>query len=138
MAVRAQYAEGVSGGKRVPGYLEEPGVDSNSRTETYAALRLHISNWRWAGVPFYLRTGKRLARKVTEIAVILKPVPHLAFQTKGSLGIQPNQIILTVQPDEGVSVSLGAKIPGPSMRIRPGQHGVPLRHGVHVRIARGL
>ena len=119
MAVRGQYAGGVSAGKRVPGYLEEPGVAPDSQTETYAALRLHISNWRWAGVPFYLRTGKRLARKITEIAVTLKPVPPLAFQSKGSLGIQSNQIILTVQPDEGVSVSLGAKIPGPSMRIRP-------------------
>jgi glucose-6-phosphate 1-dehydrogenase len=119
MAVRGQYAGGVSGGKKVSGYLEEPGVDPDSHTETYAALRLQISNWRWAGVPFYLRTGKRLARKITEIAVTLKPVPHLAFQSKGSLGVQSNQIILTVQPDEGVSVSLGAKIPGPSMRIRP-------------------
>jgi glucose-6-phosphate 1-dehydrogenase len=119
MAVRGQYASGVSAGKRVPGYLEEPGVAPDSHTETYAALRLQISNWRWAGVPFYLRTGKRLARKITEIAVTLKPVPHLAFQTKGSVGVQSNQIILTVQPDEGVSVSLGAKIPGPSMRIRP-------------------
>jgi glucose-6-phosphate 1-dehydrogenase len=70
-------------------------------------------------VPFYLRTGKRLSRKVTEIAVTLKPVPHLALQTSGSVGVQPNEIILTVQPDEGVSVSLGAKIPGPRMRIRP-------------------
>jgi glucose-6-phosphate 1-dehydrogenase len=119
MAVRAQYASGVSGGKQVPGYREEEGVDPNSRTETYAALRLHVSNWRWAGVPFYLRTGKRLARKVTEIAVTLKPVPHMAFRSQGSVGVQSNQIILTVQPDEGVSVSLGAKIPGPTMRIRP-------------------
>ncbi|MBV9312109.1 MAG: glucose-6-phosphate dehydrogenase (NADP(+)), partial [Solirubrobacterales bacterium] len=119
MSVRAQYGPGVSAGTPVPGYREEEGVDPNSRTETYAALRLHISNWRWAGVPFYLRTGKRLARKVTEIAVTLKPVPHLAFQTSGSVGVQPNQIILTVQPDEGVSVSIGAKIPGPRMRIRP-------------------
>ena len=78
-----------------------------------------MSNWRWAGVPFYLRTGKRLARKVTEIAVELKPVPHLAFQAHGSLGVQPNQLVLTVQPDEGVSLSLGAKIPGARMRIRP-------------------
>jgi glucose-6-phosphate 1-dehydrogenase len=119
MAVRGQYAGGKSGGKKVSGYLEEPGVAPDSHTETFVALRLHISNWRWAGVPFYLRTGKRLARKLTEIAVTLKPVPHLAFQSKGSLGVQSNQIILTVQPDEGVSVSLGAKIPGPSMRIRP-------------------
>ena len=119
MTVRAQYAAGVSGGEDVVGYREEDGVDPESRTETYAALRLHISNWRWAGVPFYLRTGKRLARKVTEIAVLLKPVPHLAFKSSGSVGVQPNQIILTVQPDEGVTVSLGAKIPGPRMRIRP-------------------
>jgi glucose-6-phosphate 1-dehydrogenase len=119
MAVRAQYASGVVGGEPVPGYLEEPGVAAGSRTETYAALKLEISNWRWAGVPFYLRTGKRLARKLTEIAVVLRPVPHLAFQSTGSVGVQSNQIVLTVQPDEGVSVSLGAKIPGPRMRIRP-------------------
>ena len=119
MAVRAQYGPGAVGGERVLGYREEEGVAPDSRTETYAALRLHVSNWRWAGVPFYLRTGKRLARKVTEIAVTLKPVPHLAFQSIGSVGVQSNQIILTVQPDEGVSVSLGAKIPGARMRIRP-------------------
>ena len=119
ITVRAQYGPGVAGGKRVPGYLEEEGIPPDSRTETYAALRLHVSNWRWAGVPFYLRTGKRLARKVTEIAVTLKPVPHVAFQSNGSVGVQQNQIILTVQPDEGVSVSVGAKIPGTRMRIRP-------------------
>ena len=83
------------------------------------ALRLEVDNWRWAGVPIYLRTGKRLARKVTEIAVTLKPVPHLAFQAQGSVGVQPNQIILAMQPNEGVSISLGAKIPGTRMRIRP-------------------
>jgi len=119
MAVRAQYGDGVSGGEDVSGYRQEEGVAEDSRTDTFVALRLAISNWRWAGVPFYLRTGKRLARKVTEIAVTLKPVPHLAFQSGGSVGVQPNQIILTVQPDEGVTVSLGAKIPGPRMRIRP-------------------
>jgi glucose-6-phosphate 1-dehydrogenase len=119
LAIRAQYGPGVTGGKRVPGYREEEGVPADSRTETYAALRLHVSNWRWAGVPFYLRTGKRLARKVTEIVVTLKPVPHVAFQSTGSVGVQQNQIILTVQPDEGVSVSVGAKIPGTRMRIRP-------------------
>ncbi len=119
MAVRAQYGPGKTGGQAVPGYREEPGVAPDSRTETYAAIRVHVSNWRWAGVPFYLRTGKRLARKVTEIAVTLKPVPHLAFQSTGSVGVQQNQIILTMQPDEGVSVSIGAKIPGARMRIRP-------------------
>ncbi len=119
MAVRARYTAGVVGGVRVPGYQEEAGVAAASRTPTYAALRLEISNWRWAGVPFYLRTGKRLARKLTEIAVILKPVPHVAFQSDGSMGIRANQIIFTLQPDEGVSVSIGAKIPGSRMRIQP-------------------
>ncbi|MGH2872893.1 MAG: glucose-6-phosphate dehydrogenase [Solirubrobacteraceae bacterium] len=119
MAVRAQYAPGVVGGIEVPGYREEDGVARYSRTPTYAALRLHVSNWRWAGVPFYLRTGKRLARKLTEIAVVLKQIPHVALQSSGSVGIQANQIVLTVQPDEGVSVSIGAKIPGTRMRIRP-------------------
>ena len=94
-------------------------MPEDSHTETYAALRLEVHNWRWAGVPIVLRTGKRLARKVTEIAVQLKPVPHMAFQSKGSVGVQPNQLILTMQPNEGVSLSLGAKIPGASMRIRP-------------------
>ena len=117
--VRAQYTAGVEGGEEVVGYLEEDGVPDDSRTETYAALRLEVHNWRWAGVPIFLRTGKRLARKVTEIAVQLKPVPHLAFQSHGSVGVQPNQLVLTMQPNEGVSLSLGAKIPGSSMRIRP-------------------
>jgi glucose-6-phosphate 1-dehydrogenase len=119
IAVRAQYAEGESGGEHVGGYLQEPDVPSDSNTETFAALRLEVDNWRWAGVPFYLRTGKRLARKVTEVAVTLKPVPHLAFKQEGSLGVRPNQLILTMQPNEGVSLSLGAKIPGTRMRIRP-------------------
>jgi glucose-6-phosphate 1-dehydrogenase len=119
MAVRGQYGPGHVGGEDVPGYLDEPGVPPDSATETYAALRLEVQNWRWAGVPFYLRTGKRLARKVTEIAVELKPVPHLAFQTDGSVGVRPNVLVLTLQPNEGVSLSLGAKIPGTRMRIRP-------------------
>src|SRR3954466_4069463 len=117
--VRAQYAQGTVGGEEVPGYLQEEGVPEDSRTETYAAVRLNIKNWRWAGVPFYLRHGKRLARKTTEIAVTLKPVPHLAFQQEGSLGVQPNQLILGVQPNEGVTLSLVAKIPGARMSVRP-------------------
>jgi glucose-6-phosphate 1-dehydrogenase len=119
MAVRAQYAPGMAEGKEVPGYLDEDDVPDDSETETYVALRLEVDNWRWAGVPIYLRTGKRLARKVTEIAVTLKPVPHLAFRAEGSVGVQPNQLVLTMQPNEGVSLSLGAKIPGTRMRIRP-------------------
>jgi glucose-6-phosphate 1-dehydrogenase len=117
--VRAQYTAGMAEGKEVTGYLEEEGVPDDSRTETYAALRLFVDNWRWAGVPIYMRTGKRLSRKVTEIAVTLKPVPHLAFQAEGSIGVQPNQLVMTMQPNEGVSLSLGAKIPGTRMRIRP-------------------
>jgi glucose-6-phosphate 1-dehydrogenase len=117
--VRAQYTAGMAEGKEVQGYLEEEGVPDDSRTETYAALRLEVDNWRWAGVPIYMRTGKRLARKVTEIAVTLQPVPHLAFEAEGSVGVQPNQLVLTMQPNEGVSLSLGAKIPGTRMRIRP-------------------
>jgi glucose-6-phosphate 1-dehydrogenase len=119
MAVRGQYAKGTVGGEEVIGYLDERDVPSDSNTETYVALRLFVDNWRWAGVPFYLRTGKRLARKVTEIAVTLKPVPHLGFQEEGSIGIRPNQLILTLQPNEGVSLALAAKIPGTRMRIRP-------------------
>jgi glucose-6-phosphate 1-dehydrogenase len=119
ISVRAQYAPGVSGGEHVRGYLEEDGVPPDSRTETYVALRLIVDNWRWAGVPFYLRTGKRLARKVTEIAVTLRPVPHLAFERDGAAGVRPNQLVLTLQPNEGVSLSLGAKVPGARMRIRP-------------------
>jgi glucose-6-phosphate 1-dehydrogenase len=119
MTVRARYTRGMVGGEEAPGYLEEEGVPEDSDTETYAALKLEVHNWRWAGVPIFLRTGKRIARKVTEIAVQLKPVPHMAFASKGSVGVQPNQLILTVQPNEGVSLSLGAKIPGASMRIRP-------------------
>jgi glucose-6-phosphate 1-dehydrogenase len=119
LAVRAQYGPGVVAGEPVPGYLEEPGVRPGSTTETYAALRLHIRSWRWAGVPFYLRTGKRLARRLTEIAVTLKPVPYLPFADQGSLGVKPNQLILTLQPDEGMSVTLMGKIPGPRMVLRP-------------------
>jgi glucose-6-phosphate 1-dehydrogenase len=117
--VRARYTAGMAEGQEVPSYLDEEGVPPESQTETYAALRLEVDNWRWAGVPIYVRTGKRLARKVTEIAITLKPVPHLAFESQGSVGVQPNQLVLTMQPNEGVSLSLGAKIPGTRMRIRP-------------------
>ncbi|HEX4344431.1 MAG TPA: glucose-6-phosphate dehydrogenase [Solirubrobacteraceae bacterium] len=119
MAIRAQYSAGNVAGVEAPGYLNEAGVPEDSTTATYAALRLEVDNWRWAGVPMYLRTAKRLARKVTEIAVILKPVPHLAFREDGGAqGVRPNVLVLTVQPNEGVSLSIGAKIPGTRMAIR--------------------
>ena len=116
--IRAQYAPGTISGTEVPGYLGESGVPAESNTETFAAVRLTVQNWRWAGVPFYLRTGKRLSRKVTEIAVTLRPVPHQAFNQEGAVGVQPNQLIFTVQPNEGVTLKLGAKIPGTRMRVR--------------------
>jgi glucose-6-phosphate 1-dehydrogenase len=119
IAVRAQYTAGTVGGVEAVGYTEEEGVPPDSHTETYAAIRLEVDNWRWAGVPFYLRTGKRLARKVTEIAIELKPVPHLGFTQDGSIGVRPNQLVLTLQPNEGVSLQLAAKIPGTRLRITP-------------------
>ena len=127
-SVEAVGSMSVRGAVRSRGHRPGSGSPATARRRAWHPTRARrrtrrcastLSNWRWAGVPFYLRTGKRLARRLTEIAVTLKPVPHLAFQSKGSIGVQPNQIVLTVQPDEGVSVSLGAKIPGPQMRIRP-------------------
>jgi glucose-6-phosphate 1-dehydrogenase len=115
IAVRAQYVAGTVGGEAVPGYLEEEGVPAGSTTETYAAVCLEVDSWRWAGVPFYLRTGKRLARKLTEIAVALRPVPHIGFAGD----VRPNQLVLVIQPDEGVALSLVAKVPGTTMRLRP-------------------
>jgi glucose-6-phosphate 1-dehydrogenase len=118
-AVRARYGAGAVAGEPVRGYLAEPDVPADSNTETYAALRLTVENWRWAGVPFYLRTGKRLARKTTEIAVKLRPVPHLAFHQDGTLGVAPNEVVLSVQPNEGMTIKLAAKAPGTGMRIEP-------------------
>jgi len=103
----------------VPGFLEEPGVPKDSRTETYAAMRLFIDNWRWAGVPFYLRTGKRLTRRVTEIRIHFKSVPHLLFRGPEMDAIQPNVLALRIQPDEGISLRFSSKVPGGTVRIRP-------------------
>jgi len=116
--VRGQYQEGYVGGREVPGYREEKGVAADSRTETYAALRLEIDNWRWNGVPFYLRTGKRLPRRVTEVAVEFKRVPHLMFQSVGQLDLTPNVISLRIQPDEGIGIRFAAKVPGARTELR--------------------
>jgi glucose-6-phosphate 1-dehydrogenase len=113
--IRGQYGAGVIDGKRVPGYREEPGVNRNSVTETYAAVRFQIENWRWAGVPFYIRTGKRLARNLTEIRVHLKPTPQALF-ARASSTINPNVITIGIQPNEGISIAFGAKRPGTQMR----------------------
>ena len=116
VAVRGRYGPGSVGGEDVPGYLDEPDVPSTSTTETFVALRLEVDTWRWAGVPFYIRTGKRVSRKLTEIAVTLRPVPHNAFD--GST-VEPNQIVFSIQPDEHVSIKLAAKVPGSGMHLRP-------------------
>jgi glucose-6-phosphate 1-dehydrogenase len=118
--VRGQYGPGIVDGKQVPGYRQEDRVHPRSQTETYAALRLEIENWRWAGVPFYIRAGKRLAKRVTEITIQFKQPPLLLFKDaegKGGEGIKPNVLSMRIQPDEGISLRFGAKIPGPSMTI---------------------
>jgi glucose-6-phosphate 1-dehydrogenase len=113
--VRGQYGSAMIDGKRVPGYREEPGVNPNSITETYAAVKFQIENWRWAGIPFYIRTGKRLARNLTEIRVHLKPTPQALFASTSS-GIDPNVITISIQPDEGISIAFDAKRPGTQVR----------------------
>ena len=138
IARRGQYTEGTSGGERVVGYVEEDGVPDTSRTETYAALRLEIDNWRWAGVPFYLRTGKRLARKVTEIAVTLKPVPHLGFSQDGAAGVRPEPARAHAAAQRGRVAVAGGQDPGRSDAHPPRADGVPVRHDVPVPVARGL
>jgi len=115
--VRAQYTAGVVDGREVPGYLEEDGVDPKSRTETYAAIRLYLDSWRWAGVPFVLRTGKRLSRKVTEISVHFKHPPLSFFGGGGSH--QRNVLSIRIQPPEGITLTVNAKIPGYATAVRP-------------------
>ncbi len=117
--VRGQYEAGFVGGREVGAYRDEKGVRPLSRTETYAAVELGIDNWRWAGVPFYLRTGKRLPRRVTEIAIEFKQVPHLMFQSIGDLDLTPNVISMRIQPDEGIALKFAAKVPGPTTQLRP-------------------
>jgi glucose-6-phosphate 1-dehydrogenase len=117
--VRGQYGAGWVGGEEVPSYLDEDGVPDDSRTDTYVAMRVEIDNWRWAGTPFYLRAGKRLPRRVTEIAVRFRPVPHLPLARADIGDAQPNEMVLSVQPDEGVSLRLVAKVPGQTMSVRP-------------------
>lgn len=114
--VRAQYQAGRIGSSEVSGYRQEPGVSPNSRTETFAAVQFRIENWRWAGVPFFVRTGKRLARSLTEIAVHLKPTPQALFAGTAKHGIQPNVIMLRIQPDEGITIEFETKVPGTSMQ----------------------
>jgi len=116
-SVRGQYGEGTVGGEQVPGYRSEAGVAPESRTETFVALKLHIDNWRWAGVPFYLRTGKRLARRHTEIVIQFKRQPFVLFRKAPFHKLHTNTLVIQIQPEEGISLKFGAKIPGPLLRV---------------------
>jgi glucose-6-phosphate 1-dehydrogenase len=115
---RGQYSAGWAGGVKVKGYLEEDGIPPDSKTETFAALRVDVDTRRWAGVPFYLRTGKRLGRRVTEVAVMFKRAPHLPFSSTETEELGQNALVMRIQPDEGITMRFGAKVPGTMMEIR--------------------
>jgi len=115
--VRGQYGEGVIGNERVPAYRSEPMVKPDSRTETFVAMKLYIDNWRWADVPFYLRTGKRLPKRVTQIVIQFKRAPFVLFRKTTVDRLEQNRLVLHLQPDEGISLRFGAKIPGPIVQI---------------------
>ena len=136
--VRGQYGAGWVAGEEVKAYRNEDGIPKDSTTDTYVAARLEIDNWRWAGTPFYVRTGKQLPRKMTEIAVRFRPVPHLAFAQAEVGGVDANELVLAVQPDEGASLRIVAKIPGPDDERPARADGVSVRHHVPCRVAGGL
>ncbi|WP_101524556.1 glucose-6-phosphate dehydrogenase [Nocardioides houyundeii] len=115
---RGQYVEGWAGGEKVPGFLQEEGIAKDSRTETFAAITVEVENRRWAGVPFFLRTGKRLARRVTEVAVVFKRAPHLPFSEHSTEELTQNALVVRVQPDEGMTLRFGSKVPGTALEIR--------------------
>jgi glucose-6-phosphate 1-dehydrogenase len=116
--VRGQYGSGeMAGGAKVPSYRGEPGVDRESKTETYAAMKLMVDNWRWSGVPIYIRTGKRMKKRVTEIVVQFRCAPHRIFEHTNVEKLQPNVLVMQIQPDEKISLYLGAKVPGPAMKV---------------------
>lgn len=117
--VRGQYTEGVVEGKKVVGYKQEPNIDPNSKTETFAAVRLFIDNWRWAGVPFYVRSAKRMPKRVTEVRLVFRHIPHVIFRMMGKEVLDSNVLVIRIQPDEGISLKFTAKQPGSGMHIRP-------------------
>jgi glucose-6-phosphate 1-dehydrogenase len=116
--VRAQYVRGWVGGEEVVGYRDEEGVDPHSSTETYVAMKLKVDNWRWAGVPVYVRTGKCLPKRVTEVAMQFHKVPHLPFNPAQLSDLEPDALVLRIQPDEGITLRFGAKVPGQAFRVR--------------------
>jgi glucose-6-phosphate 1-dehydrogenase len=115
--VRGQYGEGIVDRERVPAYRQEPDVAPDSNTETFVALKLLVDNWRWAGVPFYLRTGKRLAQRATEIVIQFRRTPFVLFRNTGVRNVETNRLVIHIQPDEGISLSFGAKVPGAVMKL---------------------
>ncbi|MBM3785210.1 MAG: glucose-6-phosphate dehydrogenase [Acidobacteria bacterium] len=115
-AVAGQYGPSASGAKAMPGFRQEEGVDPKAMTDTYAAVEFQIDNWRWAGVPFYVRSGKRMPKRVTDIAIRFNPVPHSLFSSDTA---RPNMLILRIQPEEGISLRFSSKQPGPGMKLRP-------------------
>lgn len=117
-AIRGQYSRGWVGGAEAPGYRQEPGVNPESATETFAATKFYIDNWRWADVPFYMRSGKRMTKRATEIAVQFRNVPHRLFNQTAADLIEPNLLVIRVQPDEGITIKLAAKVPGQAMHLR--------------------
>jgi glucose-6-phosphate 1-dehydrogenase len=116
--VRGQYGEGLAEGEKAVAYRGEEGVSPTSHTETFLAMRLTVDNWRWAGVPIYVRTGKRLPKRVTEVAMHFRAAPHLAFAQKLSKKLEPNSLIVRIQPDSGISLRFGAKVPGQAFMVR--------------------
>jgi glucose-6-phosphate 1-dehydrogenase len=119
LAVRGQYTAGSVLGEKAPGYLQEENVKPNSRTETFSALKLFVDNWRWADVPFYIRAGKRLPKRVTDISIHFRPAPYPLFNKGTSVKTQPNVLAIRIQPDEGISLKFDSKVPGPSVRTAP-------------------
>jgi glucose-6-phosphate 1-dehydrogenase len=113
-----QYAAGWQGGVQVPGYLQEEGIPADSRTDTFAALELGVDTRRWAGVPFFLRAGKRLPSRMTEIALLFQRAPHLPFAATDTEELGHNALVIRVQPDEGVTIRFGSKVPGSAMEVR--------------------
>jgi len=123
LAVRGQYGAGRMNGHKVPAYRAEPSVAADSSIETFAAMKLHVDNWRWQGVPFYLRTGKRLQKKLSEVMIQFRPVPHQSFPTTAALAWQPNYLMIHIQPEEGIVLRFQAKQPGPILHLSPvGMH----------------
>ena len=136
--VRGQYVSGWVEGHKLPAYREEPEVRPDSEAETFVALKLEIGSWRWAGVPFYLRTGKALPTRVTEVAVQFKQPPLALFERAGATQVEPNILAVRVQPDEGILLRFGAKVPGPGHADPQREHGLPVRLQLRGRLARCL